>query len=83
SYSIFIPTDLTFAPVFFLRGDTVRKSLQPTYNDSFSIPQRSHKISTTFMNGKEFVVSMNRLNLTYLDKFIFVFTSSFSQIFLS
>ncbi|VUZ52707.1 unnamed protein product [Hymenolepis diminuta] len=55
SNPIFIPTDLKTCSHVFLHHDAVRKPLQPIYDGPFK-------------NGRESVVSMDRVKPAYLDK---------------
>ncbi|VDL62095.1 unnamed protein product [Hymenolepis diminuta] len=68
SNPIFIPTDLKTCSHVFLRYDAVRKPLQPIYDGPFQVLQRGEKTLTILQNGRESVISIDRVKPAYLDK---------------
>ena len=51
----------------FLRCDRIRKPLQPPYDGPFKVLNRSDKTFTILLNGKEEVVSIDRLKAAFVE----------------
>jgi len=62
-----ITKDLHTCPFVFMRNDAVKRPLQPPYDGPFKVLQRTDKHYTVDINGKEKVVSLDRLKSAYMD----------------
>ena len=63
----FVPKDLMTCPFVFVRHDAVHKPLQAPYDGPFKVLHRSDKHFTLDINGREEVISINRLKPAYMD----------------
>ena len=67
SRPVYIPPDLSTSTHVFLRYDAVRKPLQPPYTGPYKVITRTSKHFTIDVNGKQEVVSVDRLQPAYLE----------------
>lgn len=63
---IFVPPTLATAAHVFLRVETQRKALQPPYTGPHRVVKRGEKTLTIQVNGKEIVVSVDRVKPAFL-----------------
>lgn len=64
--SVFVFKDLANTDHVFLREDAVRASLQPAYTGPHKVVSRSDKSFVLLINGKEVIVSIDRLKPAYI-----------------
>jgi cleavage and polyadenylation specificity factor subunit 1 len=62
-----VPSALFTGTHVFIRQDRVRKPLQPPYNGPYKVIKRTKKHFTVDLNGRQEVVSIDRLKPAYID----------------
>ena len=62
---LFVPSDLSTCSHVFVRHDAVRAPLQPPYDGPFEVISRTEKLFKIRRNGKEIVVSIDRLKPSF------------------
>lgn len=64
---VFVHTDLLTSTHVFIRHDAVRTPLQPPYDGPYKVRSRSDKTYTVDRDGRDYVVSVDRLKPAYLE----------------
>lgn len=66
-HSVFVHPDLASATHVFLRRDAVKAPLTPSYDGPYRVLHQTPKSATIILNGREEVVSLDRLKPAYLE----------------
>ncbi|GFS98653.1 retrovirus-related Pol polyprotein from transposon 412 [Trichonephila clavipes] len=67
-HTIFVSKDLVACSHIFLRIDSLRKGLQPPYDDPYKVIDRKEKVFRILRHGKEVSVSIDRLKHAHISK---------------
>lgn len=66
-HRIFVHPDLASSTHVFLRRDAVKAPLTPSYDGPYRVLNKTQKSATILLNGREEVVSLDRLKPAYLE----------------
>lgn len=66
-HSIFVHPDLASSSHVFLRRDAVKAPLTPSYDGPYRVLHKTQKSATILLNGREEVVSLDRLKPAYVE----------------